>query len=260
MKNLGLFFAIGLVGIVLLATILQSGAPIYVSGDETPNANTNELLDKIHEKLQGVNSYRATFQMGFANGMQVVGEIAFVRPDQLNMEMVESGDDRTMQYLYSDGLTLWQYMPFYGLVSKVDLAALKEEFPVAAAKLIQKQTHVQWIFNGVDNDSIGYLGLEELDGENVLVFQATVPASGDNPNISLVKAWISPTDGLQRRVEYYSSDGKRSYYQSLTNVTVNIAIPEAEFQFQAPEGVTVMDATAEYRDTFQGIELEKPTY
>ena len=235
---------------------LVQSPPGGVSQTTEPKADVEALLSDLQSKIRSLSSYRATFEIVFTEGETTYGTIAFVRPDRLRMEMCMGKDERAKQYLYSDGLTLWQYLPYFKMASKVDLAALREEFPETIKELVGEQADIEGVLGKIDKGSIEYLGIEDLDGEEVCVFQGDVTQEED-AEVARVKAWVSRVDGLQRRIEAYSLDGELIYQQRLKDVLVNIEIPDQEFRFAVPEGTAIIDVTQEQREKLQGGIVEE---
>ena len=245
MKKLTGFLAVGL---------LLVGLHVKAEGDEL-----TDVLNDIQNKIKNLKSYQAKIEMVFLQTdrgiMELNGEIKFVRPDKLRMEIGVKGEDRTKQYMYSDGLTMWQYMPFFKLASKVDLAALKKEFPEAKG-LVEDQSKVESPVADVQKENIKYLGIEDLSGEQTYVFEGKLneerKENMDLPqDVSQVKIWVGVNDGLQRKAEYYDSDGNLVFYQVLKDVKVNIDIPDSEFTFEQPEGINVVDSTNQARQILE---------
>lgn len=225
----------------------------------------SKVLNDIQTKLNNLKSYHAKIEMVFLQTergiMELNGEIKFVRPDKLRMEIGVKGEDRTKQYMYSDGLTMWQYMPFFKLASKVDLAGLKKEFP-QARDLVEGQSKVESPVADVEKENIKYLGIEDLNGEKTYVFEGQLNEARkqnmDLPqNVSKVKIWVGVGDGLQRKAEYYDDEGNLVFYQILKDVKVNIDIPASEFAFQQPEGINVIDSTDQARQILRNKQAEE---
>jgi|GEM_PF-5131339 len=218
-------------------------------------AALEQVLQEIEEKIEALLSYRATFEMIFSEEETVTGEIVFLRPDKMRMKMIIGEDEQTRQELYSDGGTLWQYLPYYNMASKVDLAALKEEFPEEAAALVEGQSDIQGALAEIDKGKIAYLGLEDLDGQSMYVFEGQADASCEMElEVIRIKVWISTADGLQRRVEYYSNEDELIYQHRLENVNVNSEIPDETFHFEPPEDAAVLDATEQSMQVFREME------
>ena len=73
-----------------------------------------------------------------------------------------------------------------------------------------------------------YLGTERINGETTYVFSG-IPIRGGGDAVKM-KIWISPRDGLWRKIEYYSSRGKVFWTKSVTQLELNLAIPDGEFK------------------------------
>jgi len=236
----------------LLALVLT----IAVSSAGAENGDINAIIKNIQQKVESLNSYQADMEMVFLKSsqgvMKVEGHIEFVKPDKLNMVMGVKDEEKTRQYMYSDGMTIWQYMPMFKVVSKVDLAALKKEFP-NAEELVKNQSKSGNSVYDIEKNNIKYDGIKTLDGEDVYVFEGKMKPDAekglDMPvDIASVKVWISVKDGLQRKVEYYDKNNEAVLYQKMTGVKTNVEIPDSKFQFQVPEGVSVLDTTPRARE------------
>ena len=229
-----------------------------VPSGQVESDSLERVLHEIEGKIETLSSYRAAFKMVFSEEETVSGEIVFLRPDKMRMEMVIGEDEQTRQALYSDGETLWQYLPYYNMASKVDLAALKAEFPKEAAALVEGQSDIQGALSEIDKGEIVYLGLEELDGHAMHVFEGQADASCETGlEVTRIKVWISEADGLQRRVEYYSTEDELIYEHRLENVSVNSGIPDETFQFEPPEDAAVLDATEQSLQAFRETEEQE---
>lgn len=248
------------VGMVLGMVMMLAGFQIRAEEDQLA-----KVLNDIQTKIQNLKSYQAKIEMVFLQTergiMELTGEIKFVRPDKLKMEIGVKGEDRTKQYMYSDGITMWQYMPFFKLASKVDLATLKKEFP-QAKDLVEGQSKVESPVADVQKEDIKYLGIEELNGEKVYVFEGKISEERkqnmDLPyNVSKVKIWVGVNDGLQRKAEYYDQEGNLIFYQVLKDVKVNIDIPSDVFTFQEPEGINILDSTDQAREILKKKQQEE---
>jgi len=236
----------------VLALILFMLSPLAKAADEEIDA----VIKNIQQKIESLDSYQADMEMVFLKSSQgvtkVEGHIEFVKPDKLSMIMGVKDEENTRQYMYSDGMTIWQYMPMFKVVSKVDLAALKKEFP-NAEDLVKNQSKSESSIYDIEKNDIKYTGIETLDNEEVYVFKGKVNTDVKQEralpvNIVSVKVWISTKDGLQRKVEYYSENNEVVLYQTMKDVKTNIEIPDSEFQFQVPEGVSILDATPRARE------------
>jgi len=125
---------------------LMLGLCLVVGVANGQEEDYQSVIKDIKEKIASLKSYKAKIKMVFLQRegevMELEGEIEYVKPDKLKMVMGVKGEEKTKQYIYSDGSTMWQYMPFFKLASKVDLAALKAEFP-NVDDLIKGQSNVE---------------------------------------------------------------------------------------------------------------------
>lgn len=244
-----LFCLFSILGLLLL---------VGCSKREGEATSLEQVLHEIEARIQDLSSYRATFEMIFLEEETVAGEIVFFRPDKMRMEMIIGDDEQTRQELYSDGKTLWQYLPYYKMASKVDLAMLKEEFPEETAALVERQSDIQGALAEIDKGEIAYFGLEALDGQSMYVFEGQADASCEMElEVTRIKVWISKADGLQRRVEYYSNEDELIYQHRLENVNVNSEIPDEMFHFEPPQDAVVLDATEQSMQAFREMEEQE---
>ena len=260
-------FLLPLALLLLTGCARKEEAPTTIDISQCTEAPSNQVasdalervLLEIEGKIETLSSYRAAFKMIFSEEETVSGQIVFLRPDKMRMTMIIGEDEQTRQELYSDGETLWQYLPYYNMASKVDLAALKEEFPDEAAALVEGQSDIQGALAEIDKGKIVYLGLEEVDGQVMYVFEGQADASCEaDLEVTRIKVWISEADGLQRWVEYYSAADELIYQHRLENVSVNNGIPDETFQFEPPEESTVLDATEQSMQAFREMEEQGP--
>ncbi len=235
----------------LVCSILYTGVLLNAQ-----DAEIDEILSNIEQVKESIVSYKADIEMFFlkteSGPMQIEGQIAFKKPDKLKFVIWVKGEPNSNQGIYSDGTTLWQYMPFFKLASKVDLGLLKEEFP-NADELVKEHSNIKGAVDDIDRESMIYDGIDEYEGEKVYLFEGKIKSKAqeemDTPvAVDSLKVLISVADGLQRSAEFYSQGKELQFYQRLKNIEVNIEIPDEEFKFDAPEGVNILDSTPQARE------------
>jgi outer membrane lipoprotein-sorting protein len=218
--------------------------------------NVNEILGKINSEAKSLNSYKADFSIAFVqkNGeiTEMGGEISYVKPDKMKMKLGMKGMPNTNQLMVSDGNTMWQYMPFMKIVSKVDLASLKKEFG-QKLDFIKRQSKIENTLTGLKQETLQFVGIEKKDGVDCYVLEGVITDKKRNEldiplKVTKAKVWIGKDDGLQRRTEFYDKSGDMLFYQELKNVKTNISIPDNDFKFQPPEGVNILDSTPQARE------------
>jgi len=242
--------------------LFLSGFLISINQATSKELSLEDVLSDIKSKVENIESYRAEIEMVF-NKSEVAsvisGNISYVKPDKIKMVMGMKGKENTSQSMYSDGSEMWQYMPLFKIVSKVDLLALKEEFK-NTEELVSNQNNMEDITSNMDEAE--FMGLEELNGEQVYVIQGLVKDNNDPAlegfgDIKTAKAFISLEDGMQRRMEYYDVDGALLFYQAFNNIEINVSIPDETFKFIVPEGINILDTTPQAREMLKKSQLDE---
>jgi chaperone LolA len=82
------------------------------------------------------------------------------------------------------------------------------------------------------------LGKERVGGTSCHVLKMT-PA-GEGSFIRTMKLWVSEADHLTRKAVVTDANGKESTY-IITEIRVNIGVPDSRFSFTPPEGAEVVD-------------------
>lgn len=214
-----------------------------------------EIVAAIGRKIENINSYQADFNMAFVQKdgsiMEMEGKICFAKPDKMRMELSMKGVSGVKQLMVSDGNTLWQYMPFMKIATKVDLASLRDEFG-PQLNLIKKQSKIKDALSGIDQTSLKFIGIEKKDGVDCYLLEGKVSQNRRQElslplKITKAKIWIGKDDGLQRKAEFYDQSGELIFYQELKNVHTNVNIPDHFFQFTPPKDVNILDSTPSAR-------------
>jgi len=50
-----------------------------------------------------------------------------------------------------------------------------------------------------------------------------------------MKIWVSPQDGIWRKIEYYTSSGKAFLTKTVLEAETDVAIPDGTFELQVSE-------------------------
>ncbi len=214
------------------------------------------IIKLIQEKTQAIQSYQASFTLkmqGPQGELLMSGNILFKRPDKIKMEITLPNIPNATQMTISDGNTMWQYIPFLRVASRVDLATLKKEF--GEVYFTETKEDISKPLKEVEEGSIKYLGKEKIAGQEYFILEAK-PKSQAQQDIPFtqVKVWVNTQTGLEKKTVFYDAEGKEVFSRDFETVVTNIEIEDAGFNFAPPEGVEVMDMTDETRRL---IEAEK---
>ena len=195
-------------------------------------------------KPKKVESWKADVAITINIGEQEVtatGAVRAKRPAKVRMELATSAMPGVKQHIYSDGEVVCVYLPQLKVATKVNAAQARQKLgvtgqvPDAADPLA-----------GTADGSAKELPDETIDGEACRVVEAKPAAVPEVPlpfKPATVKLWISKKSGMLVRQDLLASDGAAMVTQRFSNIETGLDIPDSEFAFKPPKGVTVMDLT-----------------
>lgn len=206
-----------------------------------------DILKIIQEKANQIDSYKGNFvlKMDTPQGeILMKGNALFKRQDKIKIEVNIPNVANARQLTISNGELMWQYLPFLKTASRIDLASLRKEF--GDAYFAYSKEDISRPLKDVEESSIKYLGKEKIGDDECFVLEAE-PKEGIPQEIpySRVRSWIDTVLGIERKAVFYNSEGKEVFSRSYENISVNISIPDTEFEFFPPEGTEVIDVTEE---------------
>jgi outer membrane lipoprotein-sorting protein len=162
---------------VLTVVMMACGACSVVSEKDKPQ----EVLNKAMQAQRDANSYRARMTASFPDH-QYAATLEYVKPDRYHMiedvkEYIFIGEDT---YIGKSG-GKWSKVPITGGSMILGFYRGRYSFPGKT-----------WV--------VKFVGKDTLDGQQMLVYQYAEPP-GTGSFIGNPKIWISPRDGLPRKVE-----------------------------------------------------------
>lgn len=129
--------------------------------------------------------------------------------------------------LVTDGVTVWSYNPASKQVLidkfKIDERLLTPERVLTAAP--------KDYFSSV-------LGKEKV-GKSETVLLKLVPKDEDSM-VRVMKVWVDESNWMFRKVEIEDVNGRVTTY-TVSNIKVNIGVPDSRFTYQIPNGVEAVD-------------------
>lgn len=196
-------------------------------------------IDEITAKAEAIDSYTADIQITMLKEpekVQMSGKIMHKKPDKLNMELSIVGDNPMKQMTISNGDCLWQYIPQANVARKVNIkSALAKGF-------MQEQGGLHMPFKDIEPESIKFVGRSAVYGHRVLVFEGKPKESlkqQDPERFIKMAVWVSPEDGLARRVAVYDGQDNEVMVQEFTNLKTNIFLRDSLFEFNPPKGTKI---------------------
>jgi len=210
-----------------------------VYGDRKPDPLTAQAIDSIAQAAKAITSCHLRVHDDYS-WMAKVEEIYYLFPYKLRIDIYES--DKLVETTLSNGHTLWDYKVLRESATKIDLDSLREEFPDSLLSVIRERTRFDPTFADLYLPSVVYLGTEQIDGDETYVFSGT-PIRGAIRDEVKMKVWISPHDGIWRKIVYYTTRGKAFLTKTVLTSDTNVVIPDGAFELQLPEATDVRDET-----------------
>lgn len=122
--------------------------------------------------------------------------------------------------------------------TKIDLDSLRKESPDSWLEILRERTRFDPTFADLYLPSATYLGTKQIDGEMTYVFSG-LPTRGAISDAVSMKVWISPQDGIWRKIGYYKTTGKAFLTKTVLMAEKNVGIPNGTLELQLPEGTSV---------------------
>jgi outer membrane lipoprotein carrier protein len=189
-----------------------------------------DLLRRAEAAATAVTSLEARFRQrlvvpALERQQEGRGVIYQKKPDLFLMKFEEPAGDLVL----ADGTYFWMYTP-----SAHERQALRTPMERSADG---PSLDRQFVIGASRRYVPTYVGADTLSGRPAHVL-ALVPKF-DTP-VTLVRVWIDEADFLVRRFEIAEANGTRRTVE-LTDLRVNVPIPDSVFRWTPPPGVRVVD-------------------
>ncbi len=217
------------------------------------DSKTSQKMDEVIQKARKVDTYRVDVKMVtemLGQTMVTDGEMAFKKPDKIHMTTVSPVMGGMKHEIFSTGDLVWTYMPMMKMVTKIDMAKVKEKLPEYPGT--PHTSDLRTPFEGVPKDSVRFVEEKNVDGTNVYVFEAFPKQFGQMPQGQpgtpqmvphKMMVLINTETGLPHKLSMFTEDGVLMMEQQYSNFRINIPIDDSEFAFTPPEDAQVMDMT-----------------
>ncbi|GEM_PF-3429177 len=189
------------------------------------------------EKALSWPSYKTDFALDTqeedGTSFTLRGTLTYRKPGQRRLEIREGEATETTQTLVSDGKVEWQYYPKANMVYQIDNPP---EAPGPHRP-----------FNDVKPETVRFVKKVEGADGGLLRFEAEPrPQSveGSPVPVKTVRLDLSEKDGLLREMVMLDDKGEPVLTQRFTGLETGVTVPDGQFQFKAPEGVTVTQLPA----------------
>ena len=222
---LGLFVYWGMSSIVMDVSINQVFAQ---------DKATQDMINHLEQLLEATGSYRTDVATIFEDGKEINGKVKFKWPNmrwQENRFPRKHGSFHTV-YIISNGTIRWNYMPGLNIALKYDKKARHED----------AQQKGWFSADIIDKASLQYVRKEQLDGEEVSVFESKPSAllKHENPDPpGTTRFYIGAKDGIMRKIVTYNPEGRETGSQIFSNIRIDPSISDKDFEFDPPEGTQI---------------------
>jgi len=184
-----------------------------------------DVLEKVRKKYESIADgelrYAQTTVFPVAKVEQhLKGTLQFKKGNRYRVEM----EDQT---IVTDGTTVWSY-------SVRNHQVLIDNFTADERSLTPER-----ILVSAPEDFTPTLTGHEKVGKFETTVVKLIPR-GEQVLVQSMKLWVDESESLLRMVEIVDVGGKTTTY-AVTEIRLNIGVPDARFVFQIPEGADVVD-------------------
>lgn len=219
---------------------VEAGGQAPPKGAETPRGMTMRIAQEINlGDLSSTTDYQAKLLPSHNFRIEGTTRLTAV---EIDVKLVIVGDDKQVKVLAAMPLgpqaavvnleRIWKLFPDYSPSSIYDPA----RYGVMIEKTPEKRSLPDMMLDGVLTK--GY-ELPLPAGRHSL--PASLPLNLPDP--ARVRVWISPEDGIPRRIEFEDDRGNVFLKELYKNVRTGVPLPKSAFDFQFPEGVSPSDMT-----------------
>jgi outer membrane lipoprotein carrier protein len=201
-------------------------------GLQSDSAKAAPVLDRASAAYRDVKVMAADFVQIVTNPLTGAPDTTFGRfyqlpPNRLGMRFTVPRGDR----IVADGRYFWLYTPSTtpGQVIRTRIPATGGQGPNLIGQFTERP-HERYTSRYVRGDSLPSGPVDVL---------LLVPRDTTQP-FSEATLWVDRKDALPRRIEFQETSGQKRTI-TLSNLTVNGAIPWREFTFAIPAGAQVVD-------------------
>lgn len=186
---------------------------IFTSAIFSQDAET--VLKSLQNKFDSINDLTATISQKVSGKVNSTGKLIFKKENKLRIEFPN-------QTIVSDGSTTWNY-------NKKDKKVIISNYDESSSGLLS----INYLVNQYPSEC--NLSLSNDGGDQVLILN---PKSKRN-NIGEVKLFITKDNLIDKAVINNKATG--TMVVSFSNYKLNQKIPDSEFSFTPPEGITLVD-------------------
>lgn len=222
-------------------TIILIGLCCAAFGADTPSSEPAGAMQSISEKVAGVKTFAADFNLNAESAPPMSGHIDYKVPDHSVMQMQTAVGEQTV---ISDNVTTWVLVPAVNMVSRVDMARVRAALAEMGIPDSKPQHNIANPLAMIDRAKATLVGSDKVDEAEVWVIEG--PAAKMNaknmPDSDRIRVYVSKNDGLLRKIEYRRGESI-AVTAKYSNIKVNPDFPKGTFSYEPPRGTQVVDRT-----------------
>jgi outer membrane lipoprotein-sorting protein len=228
-------------GLVLLLVIIVA----LLSGCTEMSAD--QIAQEMKERQDSIKDFSATMVVTTSFGgeeQSTTAKIINKMPDKNRVEYLEP-PELAGQVMVSNGKTIWTYTPSKKEVIKMDMPEINRTNEFDYTNLIKD------LLKGTD---VSYEGTDNFEGRSVYLIRAS-PKSDSMFMGMRYSMWVDSENWMPLKIEYFDMDDKLVMSLQYQDIIFNTGIPDSDFEFTVPEGVTVV--TKEFPSPPREMTLEE---
>jgi outer membrane lipoprotein-sorting protein len=213
---------------LLAASALLGTGPVFAEAGAL-SKEAQAALDKASSWKSYKTDFSLETQEENGEDFSLRGTLIYQKPGQRHLQIREGEAAENTQILVSDGSVEWQYYPKGNVAYRIDNPP---EAPGPHRP-----------FTDVRPETVRFVKKVEGPGGPLLRFEAEPrPESVEGAPVPVkkVRLDLSEEDGMLREMVMLDEKDKPVLTQRFTGLELNVEVPEDQFKFTAPEGVSVM--------------------
>jgi len=192
-----------------------------------PAANVKKIISKIQNKYKNITTLEIHFKQ------KTVFELTKMESEVFGTLLLDRKNDRYRletedQLIVDNGKTFWRYNKLENQVL-IDYAKKSEEDVLLS----------DFLFN-IQEKYFAELVSEEKTGKQKQFVIKLTPKNTEESYFKAIKFWVLDKTWEIQRVVYVDINDNKTEFE-ITQLKINVPIPENAFMFEPPQGVDIVD-------------------
>ncbi len=205
---------------IVIATVALAATQIFAQAGDA-----RQILERVKRAYDNIKdaelefSQRTMFEISKVEH-KTSGTLIIKKQNKYRVEQQNS-------VLVTDGVTVWSYNP-------ANKQVLIDKFKIDERSLTPER-----VLTAAPKDYYSSVLGKEKVGKTETVLLKLVPKDEDSM-VRVMKVWVDESNWMFRKVEIEDVNGRQTTY-TVSNIKVNIGVPDSRFTYQIPNGVEAVD-------------------